>query len=162
MPQQVEIKESILIEIPIDKLWEITALQFDKIGDWSSGVLSSKGHGVSELGAVCLERQCEPSYKGFKKTTERIVDYHPENHQFTYKIVSGLPAMVQNATNSWTHIGNENQTRITMDVNMELKGLLGWLMKNPMKKQMRKILRENLEELKYYAETGRVYDRKKS
>ena len=79
-------------------------MQFDKIGDWSSGVVRSEGHGTSDLGAVCLERNCEPSYKGFNRTTERIVDYQPADHQFTYKIVAGLPGMVQNATNTWTHV----------------------------------------------------------
>ncbi|MEM6893826.1 MAG: SRPBCC family protein [Bacteroidota bacterium] len=162
MPNHVHIQESIVVKISKDKLWDITALQFDKIGDWSAGVIHSEGHGTSQLGAVCLERQCNPSYKGFKKTTERIIEYLPDNYQFTYKIIEGLPGMVQNATNTWTHVGDENQTTITMDVNMHLTGFMGWVMKTPMKKQMRKILRENLEELKVFAETGQVHDRKKS
>ena len=162
MPHQVNIQESIVVKVSKEQLWEITALQFDKIGDWSAGVLHSEGHGTSELGAVCLERHCNPSYKGFKKTTERIISYLPEEHQFTYRIVAGLPSMVQNATNTWTHVGDENETTITMNVNMELLGFMGWVMKTPMKKQMRKILRENLEELKVYAETGQVHDRKNS
>lgn len=159
--QNVSIKESIIIEIPREKLWEITALQFDKIGLWSAGMTDSKGYGTSELGAVCNERQCEPSYKGFKKTTERVTDYQPENHQFTYEIIAGLPGMVKKATNTWTHADQEDGTLLTMHVNMQLQGIMGWLMKGPMQGKMRKILRENLEELKVYAETGQVHERKK-
>ncbi len=161
MGHHIKIQESILIDVSKEKLWEVTALQFDRIGDWSSGVLKSKGHGTSDIGAVCLERNCEPSYEGFKTTTERIVDYQPEDHQFTYEIVAGLPGMVTNAENTWTHVGIGEKTLLTMDVHMELKGLIGWLMKIPMEKQMRKILRENLEELKTYAESGQIHDRKK-
>jgi len=161
MATHVQIKESILIEIPKENLWEITALQFDKIGDWSAGVLYSEGNGTSALGAVCLERVCEPSYKGFEKTTERIVDYQPDGYQFTYEIVAGLPAMVEKATNTWTHIGRENETELTMEVNMHLKGIMGFLMKTPMQKRMKSILRQNLEELKVYAESGELHSRKK-
>ena len=156
----VSIAESIVINLPKDKLWEITALQFDKIGLWSAGVKDSEGHGTSQIGAVCNERQCEPAYKGFKKTTERIIDYRPENYEFTYKIAAGLPKMVTNATNHWTHVEVENGTRLTMSVNMELKGLMGRIMKGAMQKNMKKVLKENLEELKIYAETGQVHERK--
>ncbi len=157
----VNIKESIHIGIPIGELWNITALQFDKIGSWSAGVTESTGHGLRINGAVCSERQCQPSYKGFSKTTEKIIDYDPETYEFTYQIVSGLPGMVTKATNTWSHLEEDEGTRIVMQVNMQLKGLLGRIMKGPMQKKMRQILRENLEELKVYAETGGVHARKK-
>lgn len=69
--------------------------------------------------------------------------------------------MVQRATNTWTHIDRGEATQIMMDVNMELKGFVGWLMRKPMQKRMGKILRENLEELKTFVETGQVHERKK-
>ena len=156
----VNVKESIIINTSLEELWSITALQFDKIGIWSAGVKDSEGHGTGCNGSVCTERQCTPAYKGFKKTTERIIDYQPEKKQFTYLIAEGLPKMVVNATNTWTHIEKANGTEITMEINMELKGLMGWIMKGPLKKKMSKILRQNLEELKVYAETGNVHERK--
>lgn len=157
----VSVEESIYIDIPRDQLWEITALQFDQIGVWSAGVVDSEGHGTGMNGAVCEERQCVPSYKGFKETTERIIDFQPEAYHFTYEIAAGLPKMVVQATNQWLHKEEGSGTRITMQVNMELKGLMGKIMKGPMTKRMGKILRENLEELKVYAETGEVHERKK-
>ena len=159
--QNVSVAESIMINIPVEKLWEITALQFDKIGTWSAGITNSEGHGTSNLGAVCNERKCVPSYKGFKETTERIIDYRPENYEFTYQIVAGLPKMVKKATNTWKHIGKEGRTHLIMQINMELQGVMGFLMKGIMLGKMKKILKENLEELKVYAETGQLHERKK-
>ncbi|MEM9076861.1 MAG: SRPBCC family protein [Bacteroidota bacterium] len=156
----VNVKESILIETSAEELWKITALQFDKIGIWSAGVTDSEGYGTGFNGSVCTERQCTPSYKGFKKTTERIIDYQPNNKQFTYQIAEGLPKMVVNANNTWTHSEESNGTKITMEINMELKGIMGWIMKGPLRKRMSKILKQNLEELKVYAETGEVHERK--
>ena len=158
--RQVQVKESIFIDLPKDKLWELTALQFDKIGDWSAGVKASVGKGEGINGAVCLERQCDPAYKGFKQTTERIIAYHPNDYHFTYQIVAGLPKMVVKATNQWTHLDEGKGTRLTMKVSMELKGLMGAIMKGPMQKKMGQVLKENLEELKVYAETGGLHNRK--
>ncbi|MEO0341788.1 MAG: SRPBCC family protein, partial [Bacteroidota bacterium] len=158
---KVTVEKSIFIAVPKDSLWDITALQFDKIGDWSAGVKSSEGGSVDGFnGETYTERVCVPGYKGFKKTTERIIDYQPEQFLFTYQIAEGLPKMVKYATNTWTHKSESNGTRITMQVNMELQGFMGTLMKGPMTKKMGKILQENLEELKVYAETGELHERK--
>ena len=161
MAQKVSISESIVIDLPQKELWKVTALQFDKIGIWSAGVKNSEGHGTGFNGSVCTERQCEPSQKGFKKTTERIIDYQPENFEFTYQIAEGLPSMVKHATNNWVHVSEGNGTRLTMNVKMKLGGFMGRIMKGFMKKRMKKLLRENLEELKVYAETGNLHERKK-
>lgn len=156
----VQVEESIFVNTSVGELWKITALQFDKIGIWSSGVKDSKGHGKGVNGSICRERQCVPTYKGFKETTERIIEYQPELKKFTYQIVAGLPKMVVYATNTWSHVQEKNGTRISMKIHMELKGFMGKIMKGPLKKKMAKILIENLEELKVYAETNKVHERK--
>ena len=69
--------------------------------------------------------------------------------------------MVTYATNQWIHEEEQKGTRITMKVNMELKGLMAKIMKGPLKKRMGKIIRENLEELKIYAEMGKLHELKK-
>ena len=158
---EVKVEESIFINLAKEKLWDITALQFDKIGAWSAGVLDSKGYGTGLNGAICKERRCVPSYKGFNETIERIIDYQPGHYHFTYQIVAGLPKMVTNATNQWIHTDEASGTRITMKISMKLSGLMGKLMKGLLKKKMGKILRQNLEELKVYAETGEMHQRKK-
>ncbi|MEN1785863.1 MAG: SRPBCC family protein [Bacteroidota bacterium] len=158
----VQVEQSIYINVPKDSLWKITALAYEKIGDWSAGVKSSEGGSIGGFnGEIYTERVCVPGYKGFKKTSERIIDYQPEEYLFTYQIAEGLPNMVKYATNTWTHEEERNGTRITMQASMELQGFIGTIMKGPMKRKMSKILRENLEELKVYAETGELHERKK-
>ncbi|MEM8898324.1 MAG: SRPBCC family protein [Bacteroidota bacterium] len=160
--KKVTTEQSIIINIPQDSLWQITALEFHKIGIWSAGVKSSEGGSIGGFnGITYTERVCVPGYKGFKKTTERIIDFQPDTYQFTYQIAEGLPKMVKYATNTWTHENEGNSTKITMRVNMELRGLMGSLLKGAMTKKMGKILKENLEELKIYAETGELHERKK-
>ncbi|MEM9001639.1 MAG: SRPBCC family protein [Bacteroidota bacterium] len=160
--KKVEVQHTLYIDVPKDSLWKITALQYGRIGDWSAGVKTSEGGSVGGFnGEIHTERVCEPGYKGFKKTTERIIDYRPKQYYFTYQIAEGLPHMVTYATNTWTHEDEGQGTKITMKVTMELKGLMGTLMKGTMIRKMGKILKENLEELKIYAETGELHERKK-
>lgn len=153
-------EQSIYIDVPIEQLWKITALDFANIGAWSAGVNSSEGQGAGINGSKVTERVCQPSYKGFKATTERFIKYNPNDYSFTYQIPNGLPKMVTYAENVWKHKKKGNGTELTMAVNMELKGFMGWLLKGVMEKQMGKILVENLEELKIYAETGKLHPRK--
>ena len=156
----VTTEQSIYINVPIEKLWSITALDFANIGKWSAGVNASEGKGSGVNGSVCTERFCQPSYKGIKATTERFIEYRPEAYAFTYQVARGLPKMVTYAQNAWKHQVEGSGTKLTMNVSMELRGFIGWLMKGFMRKNMSKILLENLEELKCYAETGKLHPRK--
>lgn len=159
---KVSVSKSIYINVPVDELWKITALDFGNISKWSAGVVESKANGEGNHGAVCNERVCQPSYKGFKATTERFIDYDPKNYHFTYQIAQGLPSMVKYAQNKWIHQSKGTGTELMMQVSMELKGIMGTLMQGVMKKNMGKILYQNLEELKVYAETGEQHERKKA
>ena len=151
----MEVKRSIYIEVPKEDLWKITAEDFTRVDKWISGVNLAKGSG-EVLGAT---RICTPSYKGFSKTTEEIIDFHPTNY-FTYQIAEGMPKMVAKATNTWIHEPQNGGTLLTMQVNMDVRGLMGSIMKGPMKKRMNTILQDALEELKLYAESGELHERK--
>lgn len=162
MVKTLKVRKSIYIDIPREELWKITALDFGNIAQWSAGVIESTANGTGQNGAVCNERVCQPSYKGFKATTERFTDYDSQNYQFTYQIAQGLPGFVNFAQNEWTHKSKGKGTELTMSVKMEVKGVMGMLMGGLMKKNMSKILFQNLEELKVYAETGEQHERKKA
>ena len=65
--KSVAVEQSIYIDVPKDSLWKITALEYEKIGDWSAGVKSSEGGSVGGYnGEMYTERVCVPGYKGFK------------------------------------------------------------------------------------------------
>ncbi len=150
----MKIQKSILIDVPKQELWDITAHDFGNIYKWISGVNRSHGQGEGINGATHGERVCDPSYRGFKRTTERITAYDPNGFRFTYQVVSGLPSFVESASNTWTHETEGDGTRLTMAVAMKVKGIMGALMGGMMKSKMSKILTEALEELKTYAESG--------
>lgn len=158
LEKTIHIEKSAIIAVPIERLWDITANDFQNVDAWISGVNNSEGSG----NGLNAERSCLPSYKGFSQTTERIVAYDPEQYRFTYKIIKGLPGFVESAQNEWIHQETSNGTEITMEVTMKVSGLMGYLMGGIMKKKMGKILDDALEELKTYAETGQVHPRKKT
>ncbi|NET31218.1 MAG: SRPBCC family protein [Cyanothece sp. SIO1E1] len=151
----MEVQQSIHIEISPEELWKITAEDFIAVDKWISGVNLAEGTGQG-LGAA---RTCTPSYKGFSKTTEKIIDFQP-NSSFTYEIIEGMPKMIVFATNTWKHELQGEGTLLTMQVNMQVKGFMGTLMKGFMKKRMRRVLKDALEELKLYAEKGELHERK--
>lgn len=157
LEKTIQIEKSANIAVPIEKLWDITANEFHNVDAWISGVNNSEGSG----NGLHAERSCLPSYKGFSKTTEKIIAFNPELHQFTYKIVKGLPGFVKSAQNEWIHQSTSEGTKITMVVTMKVGGLMGLIMGGIMKKKMASILEDALEELKTYAETGQVHPRKK-
>lgn len=154
----MQISKSILIAVPIEELWEITAINFQNVDAWISGVNHSEGTGSG----MNAERSCLPSYKGFSQTAERIIDFSPNKYRFTYEIIKGLPGFVEFAKNEWIHREVSGGTEITMEVTMKVKGFMGWLMGGIMKRKMGNILVDALEELKTYAETGQLHERKKA
>lgn len=74
----------------------------------------------------------------------------------------GLPAMMKSAKNTWkiTEVGNQ-KCKVSIDLNVKLatvpKILIGWMMVPKMKKD----IAQTLEDLKYFAETGKKTEAKK-
>ena len=154
--------KSIYIDVPREELWKITAQEFGQVDKWISGVNHSTPIEGSINNSTVGARTCDPSYKGFKETTEELIMYNKEEYTFAYKISEGLPGFVESAVNTWSHDKEGNGTKIAMNVVFEVKGLMGSIMKNIMRKKMETILTEALEELKVYAETGEQHPRKKA
>ena len=154
------IKESIHINAPIEDVWKVTALDFGGIYKWQSGVNHSTAEGTGPNAAPCQERVCSVNVKGFSKTHEQFVSYEPKQHRFAYKVVQGMPSFVKSAVNEWTHVREGKGTRLTMEAQMNVPGLMGFIMGPLMRRQMKKLLGEALEELKFYLEEGKPHPRK--
>ncbi|MEM9194295.1 MAG: SRPBCC family protein [Myxococcota bacterium] len=157
--------ESIEILASPEKVWSVAAGQFDRIGEWSSGVRSSRplplesepnpGSSLGLAGRVCDTPQGE--------TIEKFVAFDDGQRTFTYE-VSGkaMPSFVKRATNTWVLKGlGPDRTQLTMTVEMETGGFVGAIMKPMMSMGMGKVLRTNLEDLKHFVETGELHQRKK-
>ncbi|MEM7620951.1 MAG: SRPBCC family protein [Pseudomonadota bacterium] len=160
MTKTVIIEKNTVIDMPIDRVWQVSAVEFAHIDRWDGNVKTSDPIASGPTGENIGGRVCKMYNK--RKTVERIVEFDEGRRTFAYEITEGLPGFVILARNTWTHqaIAN-NSTKLTMRLMMQVRGLLGTLMKAPMKSQMSKVLSKAQEELKHYAETGQPHSRKR-
>ena len=157
----MQITRSIIINAPLEKVWEITAHNFDKVDQWSSGVSLS---GVAEVessadeanmaGRVCMT--------AFGKCFELFEVYDEEQHTFTYKAqFEKTPPGVKSARNTWrVEAISDSQTRFSMSTQTEFNLFPGLLIRIPFRLQIPRVLNMNLEEAKHFIETGKPHPRK--
>lgn len=159
MPKIVSIERSTVINVPVERLWEVSADEFEHIDRWDGNVKSSHPSVNAVVNAPVGGRVCN-LYSG-GKTVERFIEFDNSKHTFTYEIAEGLPGFVISARNIWMHEAiAENKTKLTMRIVMRVKGILGTIMRCPMNWQMGKVLDNAQEELKHYTETGQPHPRK--
>ncbi|MEM8983011.1 MAG: SRPBCC family protein [Pseudomonadota bacterium] len=159
MRKTVAIEESTAIDAALEDVWKVSAHDFEHIDRWDANVRSSQQNGSPKSDAPVGGRVCN-MYNG-RETVENFVEYDESKHRFAYEITKGLPGFVISARNTWTHdAASPGKTRLTMNITMQVEGILGTLMQAPMKSQMGKVLRNAQEELKHYIETGRPHSRK--
>lgn len=156
----MKLSKEIVVHTSADRAWQIVAHDFARIGEWASGVAKS----VPNKDAIVLDgatvggRVC--SVPGFGNIHETFTAYDEHGKTFTYE-ATGMPFFVKGAFNSWKiEAIDENTSRVSFSVDMHLVPVIGGVMGIPMRMQLDKLLREAVEELKYYAETGEVHPRK--
>ncbi|MEM0929845.1 MAG: SRPBCC family protein [Pseudomonadota bacterium] len=160
MPKLIVIERSCVIDAPIDKVWEVSATDFEQIDRWDANVKASRAEGTATAGAPIGGRVCD-LYSG-GQTVEVFTHYDPKNHTFAYAITKGLPGFVASAVNTWSHeTVADRKTKLTMRIDIVVKGVLGTLMEAPMKGQLGSVLEKAQEELKHFAETGQPHPRKR-
>ncbi|MEM1138829.1 MAG: SRPBCC family protein [Pseudomonadota bacterium] len=160
MAKPVSIERSTVIEAPIEVVWRVSAQEFEHIDRWDGNVKHSRPNGPATGGAPVGGRICD--LYGGGQTIERFVAFDPANCAFAYEITKGLPGFVTAARNTWRlEALAGNTTRLTMRVDMGVKGLLGAIMRGPMTSQMGKVLTRAQDELKHYVETGEPHPRKR-
>ncbi|MEM9169823.1 MAG: SRPBCC family protein [Pseudomonadota bacterium] len=159
MSTTISVERSAEIDAPIDAVWRVSAEEFEHIDRWDANVKTSRPLSDPSTTAPVGGRVCD-LYNG-GRTVERFVAFDPDAYRFAYEITEGLPGFVVSARNTWTHqtLGRA-RTRLTMRVDIEAKGLLGALMKAPLKAQMGGVLSKATTELKHYIEKGRPHPRK--
>ncbi|MEW7292408.1 SRPBCC family protein [Aquimarina sp. 2304DJ70-9] len=145
------------INAPIDKVWEVLAVDYAGIGKWASGVnhvVESSGEGIT------AKRFCSISASGFNDTRERVIKFEPENHYFEYELYEGLPGFVKYSINKDKLVAKGNKTIWISTNDMRVGGFMGLTMKWMMRKQLTKVLENKAQELKYFVETGKPHSRK--
>ncbi|MGD1843248.1 MAG: SRPBCC family protein [Thermonemataceae bacterium] len=152
------LKETI-IDQPIHRVWEVLGHQFGEAYRWASSLIYSESYGTPVLeGATCSNRACDTTQGKIKEVLRKIDHDH---HILTYEVMEGFPFFVDTAINTWSLTPKGNQTIVTMNTVVKMKGLMGSVMTPLMKMQMNKLLSEALEDFQYYLEhEGQPHPRK--
>ncbi len=148
----MNIKKEIFVNKPVSEVWEVLGNQFGEAYKWATGLYHSKGSGLPKIdGAACNIRECD-TQQGKIKEELRVFD--PDNHILEYEVVEGFPFFVRLGVNNWKLEPTGSETLVSIDFNLETKGLVGSIMGPIMKIQMNKIITNVLKDFKYYVETG--------
>ena len=146
---------------PIDRVWDILGPGYVNAGDWASAVyISHPRVGEAKVaGAPAAGRVCQTSLGPF---TESIEEYDPVNHRVAYSATGDkMPGFVKSLVNSWTLTpAGSGRTKVRVELNADIafpfNVFMGWMMKM----QFRGALKDSIEDLKHYAETGKPHPRK--
>ena len=147
-----------IINVSADSLWTIVGDGYANAGVWATNVDHSVGKGTPEFqGATCDERSCDINATGFSAITEKLVQYDTSLRELTFSVTEGLPGFVTLAQNHWTVESlSDSTSRLKMHVTMEMKPFMGTLMAGMMRKNLKTLLPTISNDLKIYAETGKV------
>lgn len=153
------IEKEITVNKSIADAWQVLGHQFAEAYKWASPVNHSAGSGIGFNGAACSERGCDIA--GMGKTREKLIEYSDENHLLSYSVPEGMPSVVKYATNTWQLVpaGGE-KSKLTMRMDITLRGLMGTLMQPMMKMMMGKMGNTLVADFKYYVENGRPSEAK--
>ena len=160
---KVQIKTK--INAPADKVWEILGHQFANISEWTSVVVTSKALTANEIpegsyqpaeSASVPARQTTSINKGKSATlTEVVTAYSDEHRELTFYGV-GLPSFIAYASDKQSVISTgENECEVVFNVEIRLKGIFK-LFKGAAKKRFAANFKKVQNDLKIYAETGKV------
>ncbi|MEO1052541.1 MAG: SRPBCC family protein [Bacteroidota bacterium] len=150
----MNIKKEITVNKPIKQVWDILAHQYADAYKWARGLDYSEGHGAPVFEeAPFSNRTCE--VPGFGKIQEVIRKFDNENHILSYEVVQGFPGFVASATNTWSLVDNGINTLVTMNMEMQTKGVMGAIMGPMMKMNLNKLIAGVISDFKVYLETGK-------
>jgi hypothetical protein len=158
----MEVSKSAIVNVSADRLWTILADDFDKVGDWARGVDSSGPNTDAAVpeGASVGGRVCQAP--GFGAINETFTSYDPVEHSYALEATaSKIPSFVRNITNHTLvkPLGAE-QSEVQLRITADTPGLRGALVKPMITRKFSKGLDGILEDLKIFAETGKISSEK--
>jgi hypothetical protein len=152
------IEREIIINNSIESTWKVLGHEFAHPHKWASSVNYSEGHGKPMATTTCDARSCQTVMGDIK---EKLTHYSDEDYHLAYDITEGMPNMIKGASNNWklTKLGPE-ETKLVVQMEFRLKGILGFLMLPLMKGKLSKMARVIVEDFAFYAENGKPHPRK--
>jgi carbon monoxide dehydrogenase subunit G len=152
----MNVKRQINVNAPAGQLWSILVEDYDRVGEWATAVKESTPNPDVPEGEG---RICATTLGNNKETITR---FDEQERSFTYAVdFERSPFFLEGIDNTWTvEPKGDNQSLVSMSANIELKSIIGQLIRPLLKRRMEKGFDSLLEELKYYTETGQVHPRK--
>lgn len=156
----MELIRRISLQAPIDSVWDLLARRFHEVGVWAAAIDKSGALNVTTGSAGIADRVCDTPDGVFK---EQMVSFDETMRTFSYLAYEGLPGFVRRGGSTWRvrDLGG-GKTEVSMHMKFLLSPvaevLMGWMLK----RQMGKAADSVLEDLKVYAETGKISDRKRA
>ena len=156
----MEFKKNLNINATADRVWDVVAHDFDRVGMWSSAVDSSRPnidaavpHGATVGGRICAT-------PGFGDLRETFTEYSEENKQFTF-VVSGMPSFITLAQNTvQVRSTDPDGASVSLHIQMETNAL-GKVMGPMFAIKLKTTLNTFLDELKVYIENDEVSSKKR-
>ncbi|MCA9890338.1 MAG: SRPBCC family protein, partial [Anaerolineae bacterium] len=156
----MKLSREIIVNASADAVWKVLAHEFGSVGEWASGVAHSVANHALAIpeGATVGGRVCQ--VPGFGELNESFTAYDEQGKTYTFE-AKGLPFIVRAAHNTWRvqPLGND-KCRVSFAAEMQLMPVVGLLAAVPMRVQLGTLLKNAVEELKYYVETGSIHPRK--
>ena len=149
------VERKITVQKPISGVWQVLGNGFADAYKCATVVSHSQVHGNGKNGASCDYRVCQ--VKGLGETKENVLKYSDKDYLLSYQIeAAGFPKMVKFSSNTWRlkPISN-NETEVTMQIEMQTSGIMGTIMKPLMKMQMGGMASLTISDFKHFVETGR-------
>jgi hypothetical protein len=146
----------------------VIAHQFDRIGDWATGISASTaasstaaGSASPAVGAPVPGRVCHTDVRLVPTVTETVVAYDEAARSLTYEATDGMPRFVALARSQWrvTPI-TETRTRVGIHARVDVRGPLAALARWWLLAQVARAGEHLLDDLKHYVEQGTASPRK--
>ena len=158
----MQIKKSLTVNVSPEKAWKVLGQEYGGVGQWASAVFASSESMNGDApykGATCTGRVCETSMGPFSET---IREFDQDKYLVSYD-ASGekMPSFVKGINNRWQlHPRADGKTDVNMLMTANLSGIMGTVMGPMMRMQMGTILKNSIEEFKYYLENDAPHPRK--
>ena len=148
------------IEAPARAVWEVLAHEFTEMAFWTKTLSVSRPLTASELPAGLSPAPNAPfpareTTSAFAKAVEVIVEYSEEDMRLRFD-TANLPFVLKSASNTQHVVPlGENKSKVMWDLAIEMRGVFK-VAEPLMRKRFQRSFGGIQQELKHYAETGRV------
>jgi len=158
----IEISKNAIVNVSADRLWSILADDFDRVGEWASGVASSGPNTDAAIpeGASVGGRVCQ--VPGLGAVNEAFTSFNPLERSFSFEATaSEIPSFVRNLTNYTVvkSLGPE-QSEVQIRSTADTEGVQGAQAEPALTSQFSQAIEGALEDLKIFAESGEISSKK--